>query len=280
MRVSLPLWTGMLLAFLGCAPNPPEVPYAPPQTDFAEVEHASPLTEADLRKITPKNLKAATQEQVDQIYARLQAGPIPDGAFEGDLFLPKGESGKARLSEIVGGGLTGLAVSLKAKKIEVLGAALWKGKVFYRDQRVLRNRIEDLAVIRPLLGAGEIKRIDVDGKDAWLLFPAKLYCGQSLLDSRRESVIIDYAFTDEIEGYRENPDVLAGRRGFQIRDEIRQVRPGFYLGRAYMGKVFILNFTLYNKKLAEGGTAITGEPCWPGEVLAHGDHAKADARRL
>ena len=43
------------------------------------------------------------------------------------------------------------------------------------------------------------------------MFPARLYCGQSLLDSRRESVIIDYFFTDEIPGYRERPDYLAGR---------------------------------------------------------------------
>ena len=91
----------------------------------------------------------------------------------------------------------------------------------------------------------------VDGKDAWLLFPAKLYCGQSLLDSRRESIIIDYAFTDEIEGYQERPDFLAGRRGLRIRDEIRMVRPGFYLGRAYADRAFLLNFTLYNAAIAE-----------------------------
>ena len=29
------------------------------------------------------------------------------------------------------------------------------------------------------------------------------------------------------------------------------VRPGFYLGRAYAGKVFLLNFVLYNKAIAE-----------------------------
>ena len=83
------------------------------------------------------------------------------------------------------------------------------------------------------------------------MFPAKLYCGQSLLDGRRESIIIDYAFTDDLPGYREMPDMLAGRRGFQVRDEIRMVRPGFYLGRAYLGRSFVLNFVLYNKEIAE-----------------------------
>ena len=47
------------------------------------------------------------------------------------------------------------------------------------------------------------------------------------------------------------PDFLAGRDGLAVRDEIRMVRPGFYLGRAYLGKVFLLNFTLYNKAIAE-----------------------------
>jgi hypothetical protein len=263
MRIYLFMLIGIVL--VGCSSGPPEVPFAQAGTDLAEVEYAHPLSATDLQKITPDNLKKASQEQVDQIYARLAAGPIPDGAFEGGAFLPRGESGKSRLSEVVGGGLTGLAASLKIRKVEILTEALWKGKVFYQEQRVLRNRVEDLAVIRPLLGSGDIPKIDVDGKDAWLLFPAKLYCGQSLLDGRRESVIIDYAFTDEIEGYRENPDILGGRRGLQIRDEIRMVRPGFYLGRAYMGKVFVLNFTLYNKEQAEGGKAVSGEPCWPGE---------------
>ena len=97
------------------------------------------------------------------------------------------------------------------KTLDAIGEVLWKGKVFYRDQRVLRNRIEDLALLKPLIeGELDLPKIKVNGKDAWLLFPAKLYCGQSLLDGRRESIIIDYAFTDEVQGYRERPDFLAG----------------------------------------------------------------------
>ena len=108
-------------------------------------------------------------------------------------------------------------------------------------------------LLRPIIDGdpADLEKIEVNGKDQWLLFPARLYCGQSLLDSRRESIIIDYAFTDELPGYRERPDFLAGRRGFQVRDEIRMVRPGFYLGRAYLGRIFLLNFTLYNKEIAD-----------------------------
>lgn len=256
------------------APTLPFAAYGPhydSKPDLAQVEHDFPLAPADLAKLTPKNLKNYDQEQVDQIYARLTAGPIPDGSFDGGLFFPKGTSGDRRLSEIVGG-LPGLAVELKSVKLEMLGAALWKGKVFYRDDRLLRNRIEDTRLLKPLIEGdlATIPKINVRGKDQWLMFPARLYCGQSLLDSRRESIVIDYYFTDELPGYRQRPDFLAGRNGLQVRDEIRMVRPGFYLGRAYIGKVFLLNFTLYNDDLAKRDgdlfvkTGRVEEDCWPG----------------
>src|SRR3954465_8057951 len=265
-----------LLTLSACA-RTPDIKFAPygegyqTKTDLATVEADFPLTPADLNKLTPNNLKNYDQEQMDQIYARLTAGPIPEGAYDGGLFFPKGQSGERRLSEIVGG-LPGLAVELKSVKIEMLGGALWKGKVFYRDERVLRNRIEDTTLLKPLIDGdlSTIPKITVHGKEQWLMFPAKLYCGQSLLDSRRESVIIDYFFTDELPGYRQRPDYLAGRNGLQVRDEIRMVRPGFYLGRAYTGKVFLLNFTLYNAEVAErdgGAFTKTGEikeDCWAG----------------
>ncbi len=268
--------TSVVLA--GCGESPPPVPYASyeddyqSKMDFARLEHEYPLTPSDLEKITPSNLRAATQEQIDQIYARLTAGPIPDGPFEGDFFFSKGSSGKPRISEIAGRGLKGKILDRKVSGVEFLGTTLWKGKVFYRDQRVLRNRIDDLTILKPLLGGdtGDIQKLTVNGQDSWLLFPAKLYCGQSLLDGRRESIIIDYAFSDDIEGYRENPDFLAGRRGFKIRDEIRMVRPGFYLGRAYLGRNFLLNFTLYNEDIVNThksgplGAKQIKEDCWVG----------------
>lgn len=243
--------------------------------DFARLEYQHPLSPDDLYKITPKNLSFLDQEQVDQIYARLSAGPIPDGPFEGDLFFPRGGSGKLRLSEIAGGGLKGLVVNVAGAKLDLVGETLWKGKVFYRGERLLRNRIEDLSALKKLglveeNDANPLATEKIAGKDQWLLFPAKLYCGQSLLDGRRESIIIDYAFTDELPGYRRMPDLLAGRDGFAIRDEIRMVYPGFYLGRAYMDRSFVVNFVLYNKDIAERAkeefmkTGKVQEDCWPG----------------
>jgi hypothetical protein len=264
-----------------CSPDkttPPNIEFAKyagayvTKPDFAQVEYDFPLVPAELARLTPETLKRYDQEQIDQIYARLTAGPIPDGAYDGDLFFPRGTSGQARVGEIAGGVL-GKALAFKVDRLEDLGRMLWRGKVFYRDQRLLRNRIEDTKLLAPLIDGdlSKIPRIEVEkGKDDWLMFPARIYCGQSLLDSRRESVIIDYYFTDRLPGYRERPDYLAGRRGVAVRDEIRMVRPGFYLGRAYVGRVFLLNFTLYNEQVAERDgeafvkTGRVNEDCWPG----------------
>ena len=49
------------------------------------------------------------------------------------------------------------------------------------------------------------------------------------------------------------------------------IRPGFYLGRAYTNRMFLLNFTLYSPDQAEQGAAAFAaggavkEDCWPGE---------------
>jgi hypothetical protein len=276
----------LIAAFLaaGCSKEEakaPTVKYAPfaegyaSKTDFAQVEHDYPLSVEALYSITPQNLALLAQEEVDQIYARLTAGPIPEGPYEGDLFFPKGGSGKLRLSEIAGGGLRGLVVNVAGTKLDLIGETLWKGKVFYRQERLLRNRIEDLGTLK-VVGLVEeapdnpLQKITVKGKEQWLLFPARLYCGQSLLDGRRESIIIDYAFTDQLPGYHRMPDMLAGRDGFAIRDEIRMVRPGLYLGRAYIDRSFAVNFVLYNDEVAEAAKAEfmkTGqvqEDCWGG----------------
>ena len=254
--------------------------------DFARVEHEFPLSRADRMKLNEKNLRTLSQEQVDQIYARLTAGPIPDGAHHGDLFFARGEDLRTRLEEILGG-IPGRLATAKIEALETVGRSMWKGKMFYRDERVLRNFIDDIQPLRFLIDdsssvmtariprEGPLRRI-IPRDEVWLLFPAKLYCGQSLFDGRRESVVIDYAYSDEIPGYRASPDSLAGRGGLRIRDEIRMVRPGLYLGRAYANKMFLLNFILFNPEAMERGAAAfeaggaIAEDCWPGEQKVAG----------
>jgi hypothetical protein len=250
--------------------------------DFAQVEHDMPLSLADRAKLTPENLKALSQEEIDQIYARLTAGPIPDGILRGDLFFERGQDGlHTRLAEVLGGGL-GKVADAKVEALEKLGKSLWKGKRFYRDERVLRNVIEDFAVLKPLIdNPDKVETVEIPRQGllslvsprttAWLLFPAKLYCGQSLLDARRESIIIDYAYSHDLPGYMDKPDALAGRGGLAIRDEIRMVRPGFYLGRAYANRVFLLNFTVSDPETMTNGLQAfldgktVAEDCWAGE---------------
>jgi hypothetical protein len=267
----------------------PDNPAKKFRVDFARVENDVPLTRQHLMRITPQNIANLTQEQVDQIYGRITAGPIPDGQYAGNLFFARGDRVapqadlRTRLEQILGG-LDGRLAGNGIEVLEDIGRKLWKGKVFFREQRILRNMIENTPVIQLLTDdpdtvqtttvprQGALGKLLAFQRDTvWLLFPAKLYCGQSLLDGRRESVIVDYNYSDEIEGYRPSPDSLGGRGGLRIRDEIRMIRPGFYLGRAYTNRAFLLNFTLYNAGVAEregpafaaGGNV--AEDCWPGE---------------
>jgi hypothetical protein len=284
---------GLLYVSGGAQSAPPEIPFAletqdmnDPDApgkrntiDFAELEHRFPLTPDDRMKITPDNLKELSQEQVDQIYARLPAGPIPDGVYLGGAFFPQGEDDYSRIGEVVGG-IMGRGVTAISDRIERVATYVWKGKAFDRDNMVLRNLIEDRTTLEAIIDDDEdIETINIPRKGflsfflptrtVWLLFPAKLHCGQSLLDARRESIIIDYAYNDDLEEiFREEPDHWVNRKGLRIRDEIRMVRPGFYLGRAYINRAFILNFTLFNEEVAAAQEATflsgdVGADCWP-----------------
>src|SRR5262245_66488761 len=102
----------------GALAQPADIPFAPTvdnsvkdpdnptkvfRMDLARVEHQFPLSRADLMKITQENLAVLSQEQIDQIYGRITAGPIPDGQYLGDLFFAPGERLPPRLSEMGGG---------------------------------------------------------------------------------------------------------------------------------------------------------------------------------
>jgi hypothetical protein len=239
-----------VLLAAACRTAAPAIRFAPPGTDVVRLRTDYPLTAAERLLLTPETLKALTQDQVDQIYLRLSAGPIPDGPFRGDLFFPRGANRRARIRDMADPAPR-LLPHIAALRIEHLGRALWKGKVFFRAQGILRNRIEDLALLRPIIpDSATIPKLTFDGATTWLLFPAKVSCGASRLDPSRRSIAIDYAAGPTIEGYREVPDALAGEQGLKIRDEVRVIRPGLFLGRAYFGERFGLNFTLLDPAIA------------------------------
>jgi len=270
MRARVPICAAILAGALAGACQTPEPPigWAPygegyaAKPDFARVEKLYPLTPAQRANVTPQSLARLSQEQFDQLYARLTAGPLPDGPYQGTVILAAG-GGLRRLPEILGGA-KGFAPKLGIDGLQSVAEMLWKGKVFDRDRREVRNVIQHPRALAKLLDAdvSVMRSATFFGSKVGLLFPAKLYCGQSLLDSRRESVIVDAAFGDEIDGYLPAVDALAGRDGLQIRDELRLIRPGLYLGRAYAARIFLLDFILYNPEVAARGQAAfvrTGE---------------------
>jgi hypothetical protein len=251
----------------------------PEFVDFAHLEYSQPLSLEYRRKLQPEDLRALDQEAIDQIYARLTAGPIPDGAYAGQVFLKAGKKGYLEVNSMLLGYFQKMLVEkgMAATDLafEKVAEALWEGKKFSRRDRTLVNgisNIEPLRLMRFVQGTPPTGKLE--GKTVYWLFPAKVHCGQSLLDSRRESIVIDYLFSDELSDYREMPDFLAGRRGLQVRDEIRMVRPGFYIGRAHVNRIFLLSFTLYNKEIdARERERFTPGPkwedCWIGTQAQH-----------
>jgi hypothetical protein len=233
-----------------CRSAAPAIRFAPVGTDVTVLRSKYALTDTERRVLLPEGFRSLTQEQVDQIYQRLASGPIPDGPFRGDLFFPRDRDGRARIRDLTDPALP-VAAHIAALRAEHLGRLLWKGKVFFRGQGILRNRIEELTILRPIIKDSDtIPKLTFDGETTWLLFPAELSCGASRLDQTRRSIVIDYSRGPKIEGYREVPDKLAGPEGLNIFDEVRVVRPGLYLGRAYFGQRFALNFTLLDPSVA------------------------------
>lgn len=253
--------------------------------DFAAVERVAPLTPADRNSLTPAVLKSYNQEQLDQVYGRLTSGPIPQGDFTGYILL-KNEMTAAIEKKIMDSILErkifhGIVHKAALKvicgnndRVECLGQFLWKGKHFYPANAEgaveLRNAINTnlgSPTLLKLAGLGGLAeplkaaRIDLfNNEKRMMLFPANVFCGISLLDTRHESIIIDYAYGDDFKPFIPELDGIVGRNGKWIRDEIRMVRPGLYLGRAYVENLFLLNFVLESKAPVQNWK----DSCWSG----------------
>ena len=91
---------------------------------------------------------------------------------------------------------------------EIINHFGWQGKVFDAKSGTLKNRI--LAF----------------GLEAIL---AKVYKAPSWLDDK-ECIVLDYSHTSIVAHW--------------IRDEIRLIGPGFYLGKVYWGKERLIDFCL------------------------------------
>jgi hypothetical protein len=91
---------------------------------------------------------------------------------------------------------------------EAINVFAWQGKVFDAQKGLLKNRITAF------------------GFDAIV---ARVYKGPSWLD-QKECIVLDYSDTSIVAHW--------------IRDEIRLIGPGFYLGRVYWDKAPLMHFCL------------------------------------
>lgn len=113
------------------------------------------------------------------------------------------------LGEIPNGESNGRAIILPGwligKLLSVVANAVWKGKVFHLSSGTLVNKLLGLRFVKAEVAYGS----------SW--------------SSDKQAIIIDYLRTSLI--------------AFYIRDEIRQLVPGLYLGKAYIRLPFGLHFS-------------------------------------
>jgi hypothetical protein len=139
--------------------------------------------------VSVPDLLRMSQDELDELFRRSEAGEIPQGEAEGTVLVAPGTE------------LAGAA----AKIVHYL---VWQGKVFDREKGELRNEILP----------GGLKAIR-----------AKVYRDASWLD-HKEAIVLDYSQTSLVAHW--------------IRDEIRHVGAGVYLGLVYWDKARLLHFAL------------------------------------
>ena len=127
--------------------------------------------------------------ELDELFARTEAGPMPDGEYRGTLILPLGPT------------------PLRSA-VTLAGRIAWQGKIFNAKARRVTNQVLPFA-IRAV--TAEVRR------------------EPSQLDGR-ECIVLDYSRTSLV------------ARG--VRDELRLVRPGLYLGRAHWRGLRLGDFAL------------------------------------
>ena len=87
-------------------------------------------------------------------------------------------------------------------------AFVWRGKVFAPSTADLKNKLTPFSILG---------------------IRASVYMGQSWLDGKNV-IVIDYSKTSFV--------------AKKIRDEIREVAPGVYLGKVWLGKMRVADFAL------------------------------------
>ena len=235
------------------------------KADFSEVERLAPLDARLLNAIQPANLRQLTMEEFNQLYARLGSGPMPYGDYSGFVLQKPPTYGaiKKRILKQIQGASAFMAVAKQVCQREAedcLFEFIWKGKRFYPknalDQVEARTAVNFLSAgfkftdlipgfLKPKAVEDALDFAEgVIDKNSLTLFPMNTYCGISQLDTRRESIIIDAAFSDDFASYIPLRDEVITRKNLNITEEFRMLRPGLYIGKVYSNKLLLFNLVL------------------------------------
>ena len=134
-------------------------------------------------------LMKMTQAELDDLFRKSPAGPIPNGEAQGTAIIAPG-------------------TQLEDTAAKFIHFFAWQGKVFDSAKGELQNKILPIGLHAII---------------------AKVYKDKSWYDGK-ECIVLDYSHTSLIAQW--------------IRDEIRQVGDGVYLGIVYWGKSKLINFAL------------------------------------
>jgi hypothetical protein len=139
--------------------------------------------------VSLNDLTTMSQAELDELFRRSPIGEIPDGDALGTAIVAPG-------TELEG------PILMFARWLA------WQGKVFYRAQGYLVNKVGPLGLH---------------------LVKAQVYPAPSWFDGQ-PAIILDYSRTSLV--------------AHKVRDEIREVSPGTYLGIVYYGRLKTINFVL------------------------------------
>jgi hypothetical protein len=125
-----------------------------------------------------------------------------------DELFTSSKSGEIPDGEATGTAIVAPGTTFSPEIARFISLFAWQGKIFDAKKGVLRNKILPLGLSAVI---------------------AKVYKGDSWLDGK-ECIVLDYSDTSLVAHW--------------IRDEIREISPGMYLGKVYWGRQRLIDFAL------------------------------------
>jgi hypothetical protein len=125
-----------------------------------------------------------------------------------DELFTSSPSGAIPDGEATGTAIVAPGTTFSPKIARFISLFAWQGKIFDAEKGVLRNKILPFGLSAII---------------------AKVYKEKSWLDGK-ECIVLDYSDTSLVAQW--------------IRDEIREINPGLYLGKVYWGRQRLIDFAL------------------------------------